>query len=52
MSDYTEEEKEYMNYLDDLVDIPETMPYYGPLLYRGDPVAFQIGLQEYFAERR
>jgi hypothetical protein len=45
MSNFTEEEKQYMNYLDEIYH-----PGYGLLLYKGDPIAFSVGMNEYLHE--
>lgn len=44
MSKFTPEERAYMNYLNELYGIPN----YGLLFYKGDPIAFQIGLREWY----
>ncbi|KKM23550.1 hypothetical protein LCGC14_1614020 [marine sediment metagenome] len=43
---FTDEERAYMDYLDDLVpDVP--CGSYGLLLRKGDPTAFEIGMNEW-----
>lgn len=44
MSEFTETEKAYIDYLDELYDHPG----YGLVLYKGDPIAFQVGLREWY----
>ncbi len=46
--EFTAEEKEFMDYLDELFDVPGG---YGLLLKKGDPIAFQVGMNEYFANQ-
>jgi hypothetical protein len=45
MSDFTQEEKAYMEYLDELY--PDVPISYGLLLYKGDPEAFANGLRDF-----
>jgi hypothetical protein len=45
---FTEDEIAYMDYLDSLYDVPGG---YGLLLRKGDPVAFELGLQEWLSEQ-
>ncbi len=40
----TENERNYMEYLDELVNAPIS---YGLLLFKGDPIAFRLGCQEW-----
>lgn len=47
MDEITEEDKEYMEYLDGLYDAPD----YGLLMFKGDPIAFEVGKNEYFLEK-
>lgn len=42
---WTQEEKDYMDYLDDV-----NCEGYGLLLGKGDPIAFQVGLNEWLME--
>ena len=43
----TEEDKLYMEYLDEIYpDIG-----YGLLLYKGDPIAFSVGMNEWLLEK-
>lgn len=44
----TEDDCAYMEYLDDLYDAPD----YGLLMFKGDPDAFNIGRDEWLAERK
>lgn len=44
MSEFTETEKAYIDYLNELYDNPN----YGLLFYKGDPTAFQVGLREWY----
>ena len=46
MSEWTQEEQEYMDYLDDLAELP-TNHSFGLLLAKGDPTAFQVGFEEW-----
>lgn len=41
-----------MDYLDELVEIPEGMPNYSLLLYKGDRIAFDLGLRDYLNEKK
>ena len=43
MSYFTEEESAYMRFLDGIYDAPD----YGLLLYKGDPICFEIGMNEW-----
>ena len=45
MSYFTEEETAYMDYLEGIFDAPD----YGLLLYKGDPIAFEIGMNEWLS---
>lgn len=45
-SNFTEDERDYMDYLEDVYDAPD----YGLLLYKGDPIAFEIGMNEWLQE--
>ena len=45
MSYFTEEETAYMDYLEGIYDAPD----YGLLLYKGDPIAFEIGMNEWLS---
>lgn len=47
-TEFTEEENAYMDYLDEVY--PDT-PNYGLLLYQGDPIAFQVGMEDWLSER-
>ena len=47
MSNFTEDETAYMEYLDEIHDVPGG---YGLLLYNGDPIAFQVGMNEWLRE--
>ena len=50
MSDWTQEEIEFMDYLDDVYpDLP--CGGFGLLLAKGDPMAFQVGLNEWEANK-
>lgn len=50
MSEWTTEEIEYMDYLDEVYpDLP--CGGLGLLLIKGDPIAFQVGLDEYLANK-
>jgi hypothetical protein len=42
----TEEEREYVSYLSEIYDAPD----YGLLLYKGDPIQFEVGLNEWIRE--
>lgn len=43
---FTDEELEYMRDIDEMQGDGQ-----GLLLYKGDPIAFEVGLNEYFAEK-
>jgi len=45
----TEDEKAYMDYLDEVYDVPGG---YGLLLYKADQIAFQLGLDEWLASNQ
>ena len=47
MAHFTEDETAYMEYLDDLYNVPDG---YGRLLFNGDPIAFQVGMNEWLRE--
>lgn len=47
MPQFSDDEIAYMEYLDDLYQVPGG---YGLLLRKGDPIAFQLGLDEWLAE--
>ena len=44
----TDEESAYMEYLDDIYGVEG----YGLLMFKGDPIQFQVGFEEYQAEGR
>lgn len=44
---YSEEENAYMEYLDEVYG-----PGYGLLLYKGDPIAFEVGMEEWLLENQ
>jgi hypothetical protein len=46
MSNFTAEEKAYMDYLDGIFH-----PGYGLLVYKGDPIAFEVGMNEHLREK-
>jgi hypothetical protein len=43
-----EDDKRYMDHLNYLYDAPD----YGLLMFKGDPIAFEIGKNEWLSERR
>ena len=48
MSHFTKEETDYMDYLEELYDAPN----YGLLYRKGDPIAFEIGKNEWLSEKK
>jgi len=46
MSHFTQEEIDYMDYLEEIYDAPN----YGLLYRKGDPIAFEVGMNEWLAE--
>jgi len=44
--EWSKEEREYMDYLDEVYGIEG----YGLLLAKGDPIAFNVGFQEWLTE--
>ncbi len=51
MTYFTADEQRYMDYLDDLTDELPGGYTFGLLLRKGDPVAFEIGMNEWLAEQ-
>jgi len=47
MSYFTQDETDYMDYLEEIYDAPD----YGLLYRKGDPIAFEIGMNEWLAEK-
>ena len=47
MSYFTQDETDYMDYLEEFYDAPD----YGLLLRKGDPIAFEIGINEWLAQK-
>jgi len=47
MSKFTEKERAYINHLNEVTGNPD----YGLLLYKGDPIAFQVGMRDWESER-
>ena len=45
MSYFTQEEIDYMNHLEEIYDAPN----YGLLYRKGDPIAFEVGMNEWLA---
>ena len=43
---FTSDETKYMDYLETIYDCPD----YGLLLRKGDPIAFEIGMNEWLNE--
>lgn len=47
MSHFTQEETDYMDYLEEIYDAPN----YGLLYRKGDPIAFEIGMNEWLSQK-
>ena len=47
MDEFTEEQKDYMAYLDEVYGVEG----YGLLLAKGDPIAFEVGFNEWEKEK-
>ena len=47
MIHFTSDEIKYMNYLEGIYDCPD----YGLLLRKGDPIAFEVGMNDWLRNR-